>query len=95
MTREQVLRRVYNTRRKHFGRDIHGRVELPPLAMVKDSSQYFFQFQFSYYDKTKPNLERLIGWAHTELIGLLKYRKTTILLDGTFRCVPRGLTSAW
>ncbi|POM63006.1 hypothetical protein PHPALM_27764 [Phytophthora palmivora] len=33
-------------------------------------------------------LERLIGWAHPALIKLLKYKKTTLFLDGTFRCVP-------
>lgn len=34
-------------------------------------------------------LERLVGWAHPDLIKLLKYKQTTLSLDRTFRCVPR------
>lgn len=33
-------------------------------------------------------LERLIGWAHPVLLQRLKYRNTTIFIDGTFRSVP-------
>ncbi|EGZ29830.1 hypothetical protein PHYSODRAFT_323288 [Phytophthora sojae] len=32
--------------------------------------------------------ERLIGWAHPVLLDMLKQNKTSIFLDGTFRCVP-------
>ncbi|DAZ93446.1 TPA: hypothetical protein N0F65_003143 [Lagenidium giganteum] len=74
LTREQVIRRVHYTRRSHFGGQIYGRLELPPLSL----------------DKKRPCVQRLIGWAHPELFRLLKYKHTTIFLDGTFRCVPRG-----
>ncbi|ETI43480.1 hypothetical protein F442_11459, partial [Phytophthora nicotianae P10297] len=34
LTREQVLRRVYRVRNRHFGGNIHGRIEMPPLSRV-------------------------------------------------------------
>ncbi|DBA04443.1 TPA: LOW QUALITY PROTEIN: hypothetical protein N0F65_010039 [Lagenidium giganteum] len=90
LTREQVIRRVHHTRRSHFVGQIYGRLELPPLSLVSNSTLRFLQFRFSYHDKKRPCVERLIGWAHPELLRLFKYKHTTIFLDGTFRCVPRG-----
>ncbi|DBA01562.1 TPA: hypothetical protein N0F65_011533 [Lagenidium giganteum] len=55
--------------------------------MFANSTLRFFQFHFSYYEHNK--LERLIGWAHPELLRLFKYRNTTVFVDGTFRCEPR------
>ncbi|DAZ97548.1 TPA: hypothetical protein N0F65_003034, partial [Lagenidium giganteum] len=49
-----------------------------------------FQFHFSNFDKKRPCVERVISWAHPELLRFLKYKQTTGFLDGTFRCVPRG-----
>ncbi|KAK1930446.1 hypothetical protein P3T76_014117 [Phytophthora citrophthora] len=75
LTREQVIRHVHRTRRRHFGADLHGVVEVPPLALVSGTNLPIFQFY------------RTIG--RPALIKLLKYRKTTLFIDGTFRCVPR------
>ncbi|KAE9147422.1 hypothetical protein PF006_g7891 [Phytophthora fragariae] len=33
-------------------------------------------------------LHRVIGWAHPALLQLLLYLRTTLFVDGTFRCVP-------
>ncbi|POM62939.1 LOW QUALITY PROTEIN: hypothetical protein PHPALM_27842 [Phytophthora palmivora] len=34
LTREQVIQRVHRSRRDHFGADLHGIVEVPPLSLV-------------------------------------------------------------
>ncbi|ETP53953.1 hypothetical protein F442_01197, partial [Phytophthora nicotianae P10297] len=34
LTRDQVVGQVHQTRRLHFGGDIHGQIELHPLALV-------------------------------------------------------------
>ncbi|OWY99627.1 LOW QUALITY PROTEIN: hypothetical protein PHMEG_00029342 [Phytophthora megakarya] len=87
LTREQVIQRVHRTRRSHFGADLHGVVEVPPLSLVPGSRQPFFQFYRSYMNGS--TLERLVGWAHPALLKLVKYKRTTLFLDGTFRCVPQ------
>ncbi|POM62806.1 hypothetical protein PHPALM_27993 [Phytophthora palmivora] len=39
LTREQVIQRVHRTRCGHFGADLHGIVEVPPLALVPGTGQ--------------------------------------------------------
>lgn len=92
LTREQVINRVYNTCRQHYGGNIHGLIELPPLSLVKGSNQRFFFFHFHHIfyeddhkDMSQP--QRIIGWAHPDLVKLLKYSGATVFVDGTFRCV--------
>lgn len=87
LTRDQVTSRVFRTRRLHFGGDIHGQIEVPPLALVDGTTMNFFNFHYSYREGEE--LHRIIGWAHPTLLQLLKYRRTTLFVDGTFRCVPR------
>ncbi|KAE9247516.1 hypothetical protein PF002_g6243 [Phytophthora fragariae] len=38
--------------------------------------------------KMEGTLHRVIGWAHPALLQLLLYLRTTLFVDGTFRCVP-------
>lgn len=44
LTKPQVLKRVHRTRALHFGSDMHGRVKVPPLSRVLNSSMNVFQF---------------------------------------------------
>jgi hypothetical protein len=32
---------------------------------------------------------RLAGWAHPQLVPLLKYEKLSLFIDGTFKCCPK------
>ncbi|KUG02120.1 hypothetical protein AM587_10000887 [Phytophthora nicotianae] len=48
LTREQVIQRVHRTRRSHFGADLHGIVDVPPLSLVSGTNQPFYQFYRSY-----------------------------------------------
>jgi hypothetical protein len=90
LTQQQVTGRVYRTRALHFGGNIHGRIEVPPLSRVHGQALNFFQFHFISGLNTRDVPSRIVGWAHPLLIELLKYAGTTVFVDGTFRCVPRG-----
>jgi hypothetical protein len=66
---------------------------MPPLSCVLSdggaaTAQKFQMFNHTFYDKTKKRMERLIGWGHPTLLGLLSPKQTSLFIDGTFRCVP-------
>jgi len=90
LTQHQVLGRVYRSRARHFGGNIHGRIEVPPLSRVRGQPLNFFQFHLISNNGGGPSPQRIIGWAHPHLVALLKYTGTTLFVDGTFRSVPRG-----
>ncbi|EGZ25108.1 hypothetical protein PHYSODRAFT_326178 [Phytophthora sojae] len=52
LTEEQVIGRICRIRRRYYGGDIHGVVEVPPFSKVKDSAIPFFRFHLteSMYD---------------------------------------------
>ncbi|KAH9093759.1 hypothetical protein Ae201684P_016381 [Aphanomyces euteiches] len=78
LSKIQVVKRVHRARASHFGLSVHGRVEVPPLTNV--------------HSKPEDKIDRLVGWAHPQLITLLRYDNITLFLDGTFRCTPNGFT---
>lgn len=91
MTRIQVKQRVYRARQQHFGGTIIGQVEMPPLSLVQGTPLPFFVFHHSYASSrgVDGSSERLIGWSHPALLNKLKYKSTTLFVDGTFRSVSR------
>ncbi|POM75316.1 Hypothetical protein PHPALM_7596 [Phytophthora palmivora] len=91
LSETQVVSRIYRARRLHYSGNVHGAIEIPPLSLVLNEPVSFFQFHSvtaNSQDVSSPN--RLIGWAHPALLNLLRYNNTTLFVDGTFRCVPRG-----
>ncbi|KAE8909486.1 hypothetical protein PF003_g5890 [Phytophthora fragariae] len=91
LSEQQVTGRVHHARRQHYSGNVHGSIEIPPLALALDEAVTFFQFHCitpHRDDLTKPT--RLLGWAHPALVALLRYHGTTLFVDGTFRCVPSG-----
>ncbi|POM80008.1 Hypothetical protein PHPALM_2208 [Phytophthora palmivora] len=91
LSEQQVLRRVYRARSQHFSSNVHGTVEIPPLSLALNEAVPFFQFH--YVTTNRANLHkptRVLGWAHPSLVDLLRYHGTTLFIDRTFRCVPRG-----
>ncbi|OWZ07445.1 hypothetical protein PHMEG_00020157 [Phytophthora megakarya] len=87
MARGQVIQRVHHARAMHYGTDVHGRVEVPPLVNCKNSNFLFLQFHHVWAN-TNNKLDRVIGWANPSLLNLLRYENITLFVDGTFRCVP-------
>ncbi|ETP50138.1 hypothetical protein F442_04459 [Phytophthora nicotianae P10297] len=67
-----------------------GRIENPPLSLVRNSTLQFFQFNCitGYEPKNTPN--RVIGWAHPYLIELLKHADSTLYVDTALRRLPPG-----
>ncbi|ETO73592.1 hypothetical protein F444_10500, partial [Phytophthora nicotianae P1976] len=87
----QVQRRIYRARHQHFSGDVHGAIEIPPLSLALDEAVSFFQFHYVTINNENLNKPtRLLGWAHPSLVNLLRYHGTTLFVDGTFHCVPRG-----
>ncbi|OWZ09874.1 hypothetical protein PHMEG_00017354 [Phytophthora megakarya] len=72
LSEEQVSSRVYCARQKHYGSHMLGLAEIPSLLMVEGKPVSFFQFHVSL-PKADPTVkpDRLIGWAHSELLQLL------------------------
>ncbi|KAE9022247.1 hypothetical protein PR001_g13187 [Phytophthora rubi] len=87
MARGQVIKRVHHARALHYGADVHGRVEVPPLVNVKNTGMLFLQFHH-VWGNTNNELDRVVGWANPSLLNLLRYENITLFVDGTFRCVP-------
>ncbi|EGZ12607.1 hypothetical protein PHYSODRAFT_337026 [Phytophthora sojae] len=91
LTEEQVIGRIRRIRRRYYGGDIHGVVEVPPFSKVKDSAIPFFRFHLvTAHPDPKKAPSRVLGWAHPALKELLLYNSVSLFLDGTFRSVPRG-----
>ncbi|KAE9290913.1 hypothetical protein PR003_g25171 [Phytophthora rubi] len=93
LTREYVLRRVNRVRAEEFGGSVYGQIEVPPWSQVLSddgiaTDTNFLLFHYSYYEKTTKTRERLLGWGHPVLLNMLKQKKTSLFVDGTFRCVP-------
>ncbi|POM64053.1 Hypothetical protein PHPALM_20476 [Phytophthora palmivora] len=67
-----------------------GRIESPPLSLVHDSTLQFLQFNCmtGFGPNGTPN--RVIGWAHPDLIKLLQHAGSTIYVDISFRRLPPG-----
>lgn len=82
LTRDQVISRVYRTRNAHFGSNIYGRVEVPPVSMTKTGDAMFFQFHYTYVDDGE--VQHILGWGHPVLIRLLSYSQTALYIDGAF-----------
>ncbi|POM60737.1 Cleavage induced Hypothetical protein [Phytophthora palmivora] len=91
LTEELVVSRVFRIKKKYYGGDLHGVVDVPPLSMIPNTKLSFFQFHLVTPDKKfKGKRNRLIGWAHPALMDVLSAHSVTLFVDGTFRCVPNG-----
>ncbi|KAG6942465.1 hypothetical protein JG687_00019047 [Phytophthora cactorum] len=74
----------------HIDPVLLGRIENPPLSLVRNSTLQFLQFNCmsGYGPNDTPN--RVIGWAHPDLIELLKHADSTIYVDTSLRRLPPG-----
>ncbi|KAF4045865.1 hypothetical protein GN244_ATG01695 [Phytophthora infestans] len=65
LTEEQVKTRVRQVRRRYYGGDIHGVVEVPPCSKVKDSAILFFRFHLvTAHPEPNAPPNRILGWAY-------------------------------
>ena len=88
LTDAQVKDLVRNTRKKNSGSDIIRELESPPLSMVHDGTRLFLQFNSSISNHKDNTFDRVIGWGHPALFGLLRVKMCQLFIDGTFSIVP-------
>jgi len=84
---------VNRARAEAFRGSVYGQIESPPWSQILSSSGTatdtpFLLFNHAYYDRASQKWERLLGWAHPVLLNMLKQKKTSVFVDGTFRSVP-------
>ena len=88
---DQIKTLINNIQHTELG-SWEGRVKSAPLCFVTDDdSRLFLQFDLTY-TPSDPNdgLQRMLGWAHPQLIFLLRSGPLNLFIDCTFHCVPRG-----
>jgi len=93
----QMKAMVYYVRTKEYG-DWMGRIVSSPLSTVfMNDERSFFQFMLMIPVPLKggvnPNnseVQKIIGWAHPDLIFLMKHGKVNLFIDCTFKICPRG-----
>lgn len=91
MTRDQIFRPVYYLRNQS-GDNIRLVESFPTNMLSSEDERLFLRFSsLRNLPNSRGDLEpvRMIGWAHPDLVFLLKYKNLSCLVDGTFRCVPR------
>jgi hypothetical protein len=84
----QLCKEVYNARAEVFGTSWEGAIKSAPLINPSDTDdRLFLQFdaEWAACDKT---FQRILGWAHPDLVFLLKTGPLNAFVDCTFKCVP-------
>ena len=79
---------VHYTRRKEFA-DWEGAIASFPMVLCSDDDDRLF-LQFNASLNLNDGLQKVIGWAHPDLIHLTKYGEVNTFIDCTFSCVPKG-----
>ena len=88
MSRSQAVAYVKRVHQAITGGDVFRVIESAPGRYISDTdTRNFLQFNISYTQDTK--LQRITGFAHPELIKLVKYHNTSLFLDGTFKVAPQ------
>jgi hypothetical protein len=88
LTREQALRVVYGARSALYGGDMVRAIEHSPLCNVSTADERpFLQFNTTFV--VKNTSQRITGFAHPELMGILKYPGISLFIDGTFKICPK------
>ena len=90
LTDFQVTTRVRNIRLKVQGSDLVRNIEDSELARMKDSNNFFLQFNCSIADDTKEQttIERIMGFGNPYLFYYLSNSKH-LFIDATFAIAPK------
>ena len=90
LTQYQVITRIRNIRTKLQGPDLVRNIEDAPLAKMKDSNKFFFQFNCTIIDDTKEQstAERIMGFGNPYLF-YYKSNSESLFIDATFAVAPK------
>jgi hypothetical protein len=87
LTEAQVKSRASRVRKEHFGAcDVTAALK-DPLARVVDSSLRFVDTFVNFFQYGH---QPFVVWGHPLLVEQLKNKHTSLFIDATFRCVPKG-----
>jgi hypothetical protein len=94
-TKSEICSLVYRIRQEHCGGDVFRILEDDRYARLSPADpRLFLKLNNTYEvpdDKTVKNrLQRMLLWAHPDLLPILKRRKIACFIDGTFRTVPKA-----
>ncbi|EGZ24028.1 hypothetical protein PHYSODRAFT_325182 [Phytophthora sojae] len=88
MAKPSAVSFVKNVRRELTGGDVFRAIELEPTSLVSaDDARPFLQFSYLYAQAGKH--KRMVGFAHPDLLRLLKYPKNPLFVDCTFKACPK------
>ena len=91
LTLDQMISQVYRVRSLEYG-SWEGQIKSKPLMYANDNdTRLFLQFDLEL-NLDNLGLQRIIGWAHPDLVFLLKNGPVNTFIDCTFRVVPKGFT---
>jgi hypothetical protein len=87
----QMEQLVYRARHKEF-RDWESQIESFPLCYFDPGKDHRFFLQFNMSVNVDNELQKIIGWAHPDLIFLTAHGACNLFLDCTFKVVPKGFS---
>lgn len=87
---DQLKSLVQRTRRDEFA-DWEGVITSFPLANCANDDERLF-LQFNVNVNVDQKLQKLVGFAHADLLCNLKHGPVHLFVNCTFSCVPKGFT---
>lgn len=88
LTIDQMKSIVYHIRHVEWG-SWEGTIKSSPYMFVSDvDHRQFLQFDLYFHNQKTLSNERMIGWAHPDLIFLVQGGPVNIFIDCTFKVVP-------
>jgi hypothetical protein len=83
---EQLAR---DTRKREYA-DWEGLIHGHPLARCSDDENSPYFIQFDLRTNINGEMQRIIGWAHHDLINVVKNGPKHLFIDCTFKSVPKS-----
>ena len=85
----EIARKIQQTRSEHRNGNWDGLICTEPMCNVsEDDNRKFLQFCSTV--NVNGELVKIIGWAHPQLIDLMRCSELKIFIDCTFKVVPTG-----
>ena len=85
----KIINRIKNSRTKYNGNDVFRTIEMSHLSKMKNSNQFFLQFNIAYPNEhTEGKMERIIGFGNPALFRIFG-GNSKIFIDGTFKVCPK------
>lgn len=95
ITFDQTKNLISNARKQLTGGDVMRAIETDEFSLLHPNvpGAYFLQFNvlkpLKWKKNEQPRLTRILGFAHPQLLLLLKDKNLDCYIDGTFDCTPK------